>query len=80
MVAATNERNGPKWQTLKTLYRYSPETLPARCFPSLPRLNKFSMTGSTPNSAWLNGCVACDQADFIKTGLDLTSEDLAKAS
>jgi thioredoxin reductase (NADPH) len=39
----------------------------------------FSMTGATPNSAWLNGCVACDQAGFIKTGLDLTTEDLAKA-
>jgi thioredoxin reductase (NADPH) len=32
-----------------------------------------------PNSAWLNGCVACDQTGFIKTGLDLTEEDLAKA-
>lgn len=39
----------------------------------------FSMTGATPNSAWLNGCVACDQAGFIKTGSDLTSEDLANA-
>jgi len=39
----------------------------------------FSMTGAVPNSAWLKGCVACDQAGFIKTGLDLTTEDLAKA-
>src|SRR5436190_1736810 len=39
----------------------------------------FSMTGAVPNSAWLNGCVACDQTGFIKTGLDLTTEDLAKA-
>jgi thioredoxin reductase (NADPH) len=39
----------------------------------------FSMTGATPNSAWLNGCVACDQAGFIKTGVDLTNEDLTKA-
>ena len=39
----------------------------------------FSMTGAVPNSAWLNGCVACDQSGFIKTGLDLTKEDLAKA-
>jgi thioredoxin reductase (NADPH) len=37
------------------------------------------MTGAVPNSAWLVGCVACDQAGFIKTGLDLTAEDLAKA-
>jgi thioredoxin reductase (NADPH) len=39
----------------------------------------FSMTGAVPNSAWLGGCVTCDQAAFIKTGLDLTTEDLAKA-
>jgi thioredoxin reductase (NADPH) len=39
----------------------------------------FSMTGAVPNSAWLVGCVTCDQAGFIKTGLDLTAEDLAKA-
>ena len=39
----------------------------------------FSMTGAVPNSAWLDGCVACDQAGFIKTGSDLTTEDLANA-
>jgi thioredoxin reductase (NADPH) len=39
----------------------------------------FSMTGAVPNSAWLNNCVACDQGGFIKTGPDLTAEDLAKA-
>jgi thioredoxin reductase (NADPH) len=39
----------------------------------------FSMTGAVPNSAWLGGCVACDQAGFIKTGVDLTPEDLSKA-
>ena len=39
----------------------------------------FSMTGAVPNSTWLEGCVACDQEGFIKTGLDLTTEDLAKA-
>src|SRR3989440_4047504 len=39
----------------------------------------FSMTGAVPTSAWLGGCVACDQRGFIKTGLDLTTEDLARA-
>ena len=38
------------------------------------------MTGAVPNSAWLNGCVTCDQEGFIKTGLDLTTEDLAQAT
>jgi thioredoxin reductase (NADPH) len=39
----------------------------------------FSMTGAVPNSDWLNGCVACDEAGFIKTGSALTSEELEKA-
>ena len=37
------------------------------------------MTGAVPNSAWLGGCVARDEAGFIKTGIDLTTEDLATA-
>jgi thioredoxin reductase (NADPH) len=40
----------------------------------------FSMTGAIPNSAWLEGCVACDGAGFIKTGSDLSAEDLAHAN
>ncbi|HEY0348569.1 MAG TPA: FAD-dependent oxidoreductase, partial [Pyrinomonadaceae bacterium] len=40
----------------------------------------FSMTGAVPNSGWLGGCVVCDQRGFIKTGVDLTTEDLAKAN
>jgi len=39
----------------------------------------FSMIGAVPNSAWLEGCVACDQFGFIKTGSDLSPEDLAHA-
>ena len=39
----------------------------------------FSMTGAVPNSAWLEGCVACDDAGFIKTGTDLSGEDLERA-
>jgi thioredoxin reductase (NADPH) len=39
----------------------------------------FSMTGAVPNSGWLAGCVVCDKGGFIKTGPDLTSEDLANA-
>jgi thioredoxin reductase (NADPH) len=37
----------------------------------------FLMTGASPNSAWLDGCVAVDDKGFVKTGLDLTGEDLA---
>ena len=39
----------------------------------------FSMIGAVPNSEWLEGCVACDKAGFIKTGSALSSEDLQRA-
>jgi thioredoxin reductase (NADPH) len=39
----------------------------------------FSMTGAVPNSTWLEGCVTCDGAGFIKTGADLSKEDLERA-
>ena len=39
----------------------------------------FSMTGAVPSTAWLNGCVALDAQGFIKTGLDLSPEELATA-
>jgi thioredoxin reductase (NADPH) len=39
----------------------------------------FSMTGAVPNSAWLEGCVTCDVAGFIKTGSNLSKEDLDHA-
>jgi thioredoxin reductase (NADPH) len=39
----------------------------------------FSMTGASPNTAWLQGCVALDDKGFIKTGADLLPEDLDTA-
>ncbi|HET6843722.1 MAG TPA: FAD-dependent oxidoreductase [Candidatus Angelobacter sp.] len=39
----------------------------------------FVMTGATPNTAWLNGCVVLDNKGFIKTGPDLSSEELTGA-
>jgi thioredoxin reductase (NADPH) len=39
----------------------------------------FVMTGAIPTTGWLRGCVALDEAGFIKTGADLTPEDLAQA-
>jgi thioredoxin reductase (NADPH) len=38
----------------------------------------FLMIGAQPNSAWLGDCVALDDKGFVKTGVDLTREDLAK--
>jgi thioredoxin reductase (NADPH) len=39
----------------------------------------FSMTGADPNTGWLDGCVALDGSGFIKTGPDLSQEDLSAA-
>jgi thioredoxin reductase (NADPH) len=39
----------------------------------------FVMTGATPNTAWLDGCVTLDNKGFIKTGPDLSPEELAAA-
>ena len=39
----------------------------------------FVMTGSDPNTRWLNGCMALDSKGFIKTGPDLLPEDLGAA-
>jgi thioredoxin reductase (NADPH) len=39
----------------------------------------FSMTGADANTAWLGGCVALDAQRFVKTGVDLTREDLETA-
>jgi thioredoxin reductase (NADPH) len=39
----------------------------------------FVMTGADPNTRWLNGCVALDSKGFIKTGPDLSPENLSAA-
>jgi thioredoxin reductase (NADPH) len=39
----------------------------------------FVMTGASPNTHWLDGCLALDPKGFIKTGPDLSPEDLAAA-
>ncbi|HEY7513005.1 MAG TPA: NAD(P)/FAD-dependent oxidoreductase, partial [Vicinamibacteria bacterium] len=45
----------------------------------LPVRHVFVMTGAEPNSQWLKGCVALDAKGFVKTGPDLTKDDLAAA-
>jgi thioredoxin reductase (NADPH) len=39
----------------------------------------FMMTGATPSTKWLDGCVTLDAQGFVKTGTDLSTEDLASA-
>jgi thioredoxin reductase (NADPH) len=44
-----------------------------------PIRHVFLMTGASPNTDWLRGCVALDEKGFIKTGPDLSPDDLAAA-
>jgi thioredoxin reductase (NADPH) len=39
----------------------------------------FVMTGAVPSTQWLNGCVALDAKGFVRTGPDLSQDDLAAA-
>ncbi|HSB69041.1 MAG TPA: hypothetical protein VLT62_06900 [Candidatus Methylomirabilis sp.] len=39
----------------------------------------FVMTGAAPSTRWLDSCVALDAKGFIKTGPDLSQDDLAAA-
>jgi thioredoxin reductase (NADPH) len=39
----------------------------------------FLLTGAVPGTRWLDGCVALDAKGFIKTGPDLSEDDLAAA-
>ncbi len=39
----------------------------------------FLMTGAAPNAAWLDGCLALDKKGFIKTGPDISADELATA-
>jgi thioredoxin reductase (NADPH) len=39
----------------------------------------FMMTGAVPNTRWLEGCIALDDKGFIKTGPELSPDDLSAA-
>lgn len=39
----------------------------------------FLMTGAVPNTQWLRQCVALDDKDFVRTGSDLSQDDLSRA-
>jgi thioredoxin reductase (NADPH) len=40
----------------------------------------FVMTGAAPSTKWLDGCVTLDERGFIKTGTDLSPEELRAAN
>jgi thioredoxin reductase (NADPH) len=58
------------------LERVTWQRLPAGELETRPVTNLFVMTGADPNSEWLEGCVLLDAKRFVKTGADLTAEDL----
>ena len=45
----------------------------------VPVRHVFVMTGASPNTAWLGGCIALDDKGFVKTGPDLSADNLAAA-
>src|SRR5467141_329687 len=40
----------------------------------------FVMTGAIPNTTWLEGCVVLDAKGFIRTGFDLSADELRAAN
>jgi thioredoxin reductase (NADPH) len=44
-----------------------------------PIRHVFSMTGAVPNTMWVESCLVRDEKGFLKTGSDLTADDLAAA-
>jgi thioredoxin reductase (NADPH) len=38
------------------------------------------MTGAVPNTRWLDGCLVLDEKGFVKTGPDLSRDELASAN
>jgi thioredoxin reductase (NADPH) len=53
---------------------------PDQVVESRPIAHVFLMTGAAPNTSWLEGCVALDEKGFVKTGPDLTRDDLTTAA
>jgi len=45
-----------------------------------PIRHVFMMTGASPSTEWLGGCVALDAKGFVKAGLDLTRAELEAAA
>jgi thioredoxin reductase (NADPH) len=39
----------------------------------------FVMTGAIPNTRWLDGCIVLDERGFVKTGPDLSADDLGRS-
>ena len=44
-----------------------------------PIRHVFSMAGAAPNTEWLKGCVATDDKGFVKTGPEISQDELREA-
>jgi thioredoxin reductase (NADPH) len=44
-----------------------------------PIRHVFLMTGAAPNTEWLKSCVNLDEKGFVRTGMDLSKEELTQA-
>ncbi len=45
-----------------------------------PVRHLFSMTGASPSTVWLRGCVALDDKGFVRTGADLDADALRESA
>lgn len=52
---------------------------PAGTVETHPIRHVFLMTGAEPNTAWLDGRLMLDEKGFVKTGVDLSADELAAA-
>ena len=46
---------------------------------AMPIRHVFLMTGASPNTAWLTGCLQLDAKGFVRTGSDLDADELRNA-
>ena len=67
-VEGANHLEGITWQDAE-----SGETM------KRPIRHVFVMAGAVPNTKWLEGCIALDDKGFVRTGGDLSIEDLMAA-
>ena len=60
----------PELATVTCMHKPSGERI------TRPVRHVFMMTGASPNTEWLGGCVAVDEKGFVKSGADLSAHDL----
>jgi thioredoxin reductase (NADPH) len=67
-LLGTEALNGVKWRNHRT-----------GAVEELPIQHVFLFCGAKPNTEWLGDCLTLDGTGFVKTGADLTADDLREA-